>query len=156
MTDNLQSIDFYQLAGDGRYQLAAQLAEKTLAVGKKLVIYCLKEEAADLSRALWVSQHQNFLAHAIDEADGAEFAQVWISTELDKNHIGAEFAMCLSGLVLPDMAAFERQFVLFNGKDDSALATARDQWKLWRNSYQGKCRYFAKTDDGRWEQKATG
>ena len=156
MSDNLQSIDFYQLTGGSVAELAAQLAEKCLSVGKKLIIYCEKDQSSDVSRALWTSQDQNFIAHAIDNADGAEFADIWISTDLGTNQISAEFAMCLSGLETPNMTSFERQFILFDGGDENALSVARQQWKNYAQTYQGKCRYFARTNEGRWEQKAKG
>lgn len=155
MTDKLKHIDFYQQAGDEVAKLAAQLADKSVSVGKKLMIYATREQASEVSRALWVLQDQSFLAHGIDQQDGAEFADIWISTDVSANPINAEFAMPLSGISLPDMRAFERHFILFNGKDDEALATARAQWKAFSQDYKGHCRYFAKTEEGGWVPKAT-
>lgn len=155
MGDKLQSIDFYQLAGDQIDELAAQLADKCHATGKKLVIYAAKEQCQSISRALWVLRDLSFLAHGIDGDDGAEFADIWICSNTDDNPISADFAMTMSSVTLPDMTVFERIFVLFNGKDQDMLQLARDQWKSYSQSYQGRCRYFAKTDEGRWEQKAT-
>lgn len=134
--------------------LAAQLADKCVSSGKKLVIYCPKETAASVSRALWVLQDQSFLAHGIDHQEGAEFADIWICTDLSANPIDADYAMPLSGMTLPDMSRFERYFILFNGKDEGALMQARQQWKDYSKDYQGHCRYFAKSEEGRWELKA--
>ena len=155
MTSKLKYIDFYQQAGDDVPQLAAQLADKCVSSGKKLVIYCAEEQASAISRALWVLQDQSFLAHGIDHQDGAEFADIWISTDVSLNPIDAEYAMPLSGLTLPDMSQFERHFILFNGKDDIALSNAREKWKDFAQDYKGHCRYFAKSEEGRWEPKAS-
>ena len=154
MTSKLKHIDFYQQAGDEIPQLAAQLADKCVSSGKKLMIYCLKEQASAVSRALWVLQDQSFLAHGIDNQDGHEFADIWISTDVNSNPINAEYAMPLSGVILPDMSQFERHFILFNGKDEAALKMAREQWKEFAQDYKGHCRYFAKSEEGRWEPKA--
>lgn len=156
MLDRLQFIDFYQLASDQTDELAAQLAEKCHTTGKKLVIYAPKQLCEAISRALWVLRDLSFLAHGIDGGDGAEFAKIWICSKTEENPIAAEFAMTVAAIELPDMARFERVFVLFNGKDEQMLQTAREQWKSYTHMFQGRCRYFAKTDDGRWEQKATG
>ena len=155
MTGRLQHIDFYQLAGDELDVLAAQLCDKSLAVGKKIIIYCDKEMAASVSRALWVIRDLSFLAHGTDQDEGAEFASIWISTDLSKNQIEAEFAITLSGELVPDITSFERLFILFNGKDEASLTTARAHWKENASAHAGHCRYFAKTDDGNWEQKAS-
>jgi len=52
-----------------------------------------------------------------------------------------------------DIEQFERVLVIFDGRHEQALQTARRQWKSWSSQYQGKCRYFAKTEEGRWQQK---
>ena len=155
MTDHLQFIDFYQLASDETGKLVAQLAEKSQTVSKKVVVHVPKDECQALSRALWVFRDLSFLAHGIDNEDGTEFAKIWISSQADVNPISAEFAICLSSVALPDMTAYERVFIVFNGNDEGALQAARAQWKAFATLYHGRCRYYAKTTDGRWEQKAS-
>ena len=155
MGQALEFIDFYQLAGDETAELAAQLAEKCIGASKKVVIHAPKEACEPLSRALWVLRDFSFLAHGIDGADGSDYADIWISSDVEKNQISAEYAILLSGRVPDDITAYERCFIIFNGKDETSLQTARAQWKQMGQSYQGCCRYFAKRDDGRWEQKAS-
>ncbi|MGC6530063.1 MAG: DNA polymerase III subunit chi [Candidatus Puniceispirillaceae bacterium] len=154
MTNRPNHIDFYQFAGDAVSELVAQLSEKSVEVGKKIIIHAPEEGAQAISRALWVLHDASFLAHGIDDEDGAEFASVWITTKPDQNQIDADFALCVSGCSLPDMGAFERVFIVFNGKDEDALQTARSQWKAYSAAHEGKCRYFAKSDEGSWVQKA--
>lgn len=156
MAGRLQHIDFYQLAGGEVSELAAQLTEKAQSVGKKTIIHAPKSETQNVSRALWVLRDLSFLAHGIDGDDGAEFAAIWVSSDSNENQISAEFAILLFGQSVPDMTAYERCFILFNGKDEAALQEARSQWKSLSSQYQGLCRYFAKTDEGKWEQKAAG
>ena len=156
MTNRLQHIDFYQLAGGEVSELAAQLTEKSQSVGKKVIIHAPKAECQSVSRALWVLRDLSFLAHGIDGDDGSEFADIWISSDNSKNQISAEFAILLSGQLVSDITAYERCFILFNGKDELSLQQARAQWKNLSAAHKGHCRYFAKTDDGKWEQKAAG
>jgi len=156
MADKLQYIDFYQLASDETGELAAQLAEKCQSVSKKVIIHAPKELCQPVSRALWVLRDLSFLAHGIDGEEGAEFADIWISSNEAKNPIKADYAILLSGRQVPEMTAYERCFIIFNGKDEAGLSHARSQWKAMVQNYQGRCRYFAKSEAGKWEQKAAG
>ena len=156
MADKLQHVDFYQLASDETGALAAQLSEKAAAIAKKVVIHAPKEACQNISRDLWTLRDLSFLAHGIDGDDGAEFADIWISSDGDKNQIEAEFAILMAGQGVRDMTAYERCFIIFNGKDEEELAHARGQWKALSADFKGRCRYFAKNDEGKWEQKAQG
>ena len=156
MADRLDYIAFYQLASDETGELAAQLAEKCHSISKKVIIHAPKDECQSVSRALWVLRDLSFLAHGIDGEEGAEFADIWISSDEAKNQIEADYAILLSGRQVPEMTAYERCFIIFNGKDDAELMQARAQWKAMVQSYKGRCRYFAKSETGKWEQKAAG
>ena len=153
MSSSLQNIDFYQLLGGQLDELATQLVEKCRAAGKTVMIYNAASSSQSQSEHLWTVRDLSFLAHGIDSDEGQEFAPIWISSDVEKNQIEAEFAILKDGLVPSDIEQFERVLVLFDGRDEQALQTARRQWKSWSSQYQGKCRYFAKTEEGRWQQK---
>ena len=156
MSDKLQFIDFYQLASDETGELVAQLAEKSQMIAKKVIIHASKDSCQRLSRALWEIRDLSFMAHGTDGEDGADYAGIWLSSDEAKNHISAEFAILTEGRMVTDLTAFERCFIVFNGKDEAALGQARSQWQTLSQNFKGKCRYFAKSDEGKWEQKATG
>lgn len=153
MADKPDSIDFYLLPDGGITKLAGQLVEKSNAAGKKAVIYCDAAQAEAQSTHLWCMHDLSFYAHGTDDEEGAEFATIWLSTKSDKNQIQAEYAICTSWQNLPDPNNFERLFFVFEGTDEAAMTAARDKWRTWSDAYQGKCRYFAKTEQGGWQQK---
>ena len=156
MPQKLQHIDFYQLTDANTAELAAQLADKCHVVAKKTVIHSSKDHCQSVSRALWVLRDLSFLAHGIDDDDGKDYASIWISSKLDQNQIDADYAILLEGREVPNMADFERIFIIFNGRDESALQQARGQWKALSGQFAGHCRYFAKTETGGWAQAASG
>ena len=153
MSGSLQNIDFYQLLGGQLDELATQLVEKCRAAGKRVMIYNATTSSQSQSEHLWTVRDLSFLAHGIDTDEGQEFAPIWISSDATQNQIKAEFAILKDGIVPSDIEQFERILVLFDGRDEPSLARARQQWKDWSSHYQGKCRYFAKTEEGRWQQK---
>ena len=153
MSSSLQSIDFYQLLGGQLDELASQLVEKCRAAGKRVVIYNAPSSSQSQSEQLWTIRDLSFLAHGIDTDEGQEFAPIWISSDVSQNQIKAEFAILKDGMVPSDLEQFERILVIFDGRDEQALLVARAQWKDFSSSYQDKCRYFAKTEEGRWQQK---
>ena len=153
MANSLQNIDFYQLLGGQLDELATQLVEKCRAAGKNVIIYNAPSSSQSQSEHLWTIRDLSFLAHGIDTDEGQEFAPIWISSDVSQNQIKAEFAILKDGMVPEDLDQFERILVIFDGRDEQALATARQQWKDWSSIYQDKCRYFAKTEEGRWQQK---
>ncbi len=151
---SLAHIDFYQLLGGEVEELAAQLIEKCRAASKKAILYTTKDATDAASRAIWTVKDLSFYAHGIDNGEGHDIAPIWISSDVSQNQIEAEFALVTNSLSLPDYDAFERVFILFDGRDAAALDDARKQWKTLSEQFAGKCRYFAKTDDGKWQQKA--
>ena len=153
MSGSLQNIDFYQLLGGQLDELATQLVEKCRAAGKRVMIYNTSSSSQSQSEHLWTVRDLSFLAHGIDTDEGQEFAPIWISSDETQNQIQAEFAILKDGVVPSDIEQFERILVLFDGRDEQALSHARQKWKDWSSQYDGKCRYFAKTEEGRWQQK---
>jgi DNA polymerase-3 subunit chi len=53
----------------------------------------------------------------------------------------------------PDVAAYERVVVMFDGQDEQALAKAREVWKQVRAGGH-EATYWQQNDNGRWEKKA--
>ena len=154
----MSQIDFYHLKGnglkaDGLAQAVAMLSDKTVASGQKMLIISPPSMTDTISERLWTAKADNFLAHGIDDDDGAAFAPVWITTDADKNQIGAEFACLIDGLCPENMSAFTRIFTIFDDNQPEKLDTARAQWKDWSSEEAHQCRYFAQDDAGHWHLK---
>ena len=146
-------IDFYHLKSADIASPLAMLSDKAVQTGKKMLILARAEHFEAISTALWVNKPGSFLAHDIDEGQGAEHAPVWVSTRPEENPIKARFVALTSGMVPPDLTAFSRVFNLFDGSDEQALKIARQCWKDWSARTELQCRYFAQNEQGQWSQQ---
>ena len=129
------------------------LLKKTLAAKKKALILCPMPAASALDDALWSYDAGSWIAHGLDDADGAEHCHVWITTDMAANRIKAEFLFLLHGSVPTTWDGIARSFYLFDGRSDAQLQQARDQWKEWQNLGDSKLGYFPKmpkADGIRW------
>ena len=149
----LLQIDFYHLRDADIATPLAMLAHKTVASGHKLLILAQKDSHAAISERLWSFRSDSFLAHAADEEEGHEHAQIWLTSNVAINRIEARFLALTAGLEPPEVQKYERVFNLFDGTSKVAVSAARDSWKRWSGTNDVTCRYFAQDDQGRWSQK---
>ena len=146
-------IDFYHLRDADLATPLAMLAHKTVASGHKLLILAQKVNHKSISERLWSFRPDSFLAHAADENEGHEHAQIWLTSDVTVNRIGARFLALTAGLEPPEVQNFDRVFNLFDGTSDTAVSAARDSWKRWSGKGDVTCRYFFQDDQGNWSQK---
>ena len=78
----MRQIDFYQIGQAGLEPVLLMLVKKTLAAKKKALILCPMPAASALDDALWSHDADSWIAHGLDDADGAEHSNVWISTDM--------------------------------------------------------------------------
>ena len=149
----LLQIDFYHLRDADMATPLAMLAHKTVTSGHKLLILAQKDSHAVISERLWSFRPDSFLAHAADENEGHEHAQIWLTSDVAANQIDARFLALTAGLEPPEIQKFERVFNLFDGTSEPAVSAARDSWKRWSGTDDVTCRYFAQNDQGTWSQK---
>ena len=146
-------IDFYHLRDGDLATPVAMLAHKTVASGQKLLVLGKEDSFPEISDKLWCYRPDSFLAHGVDEADGTDYASVWLSSDVRGNQIGADYLALTGGLEVEDISKFQRIFNLFDGTSETAVAAARDSWRRWVASEQTTCRYFSQDEQGRWTQK---
>ena len=149
----LLQVDFYHLRDADLATPLAMLAHKTVASGHKLLILAKKNSHAAISERLWTFRPDSFLAHAADENEGHEHAQIWLTSDVAVNQIDARFLALTAGHEPPEVQKFDRVFNLFDGTSEMAVSAARDSWKRWSRTEDVTCRYFAQDDQGRWSQK---
>ena len=149
-----RQIDFYHLKDEDLYAPVAMLSEKTVGIGQKMLILSPAQHMDAISEALWTGKRESFLAHGRDDEAGFEHAPVWLSADVEKNPNEAQYVCLTSGLVPPDLTAFQRVFMLFDGTRDTAVAFARSCWKDWSADEGVRCRYFAQDETGNWVKKA--
>ena len=152
----MAEVLFYRLGASPLEAALPDLLEKALARGWKVLLRVGSEAGlALLDDALWTYRDDAFLPHG--RAPGAHAARqpVLLTTTRD-NLNGAELLMLVIGSRAEpaEMAAYARTCLIFDGADEPALATARDDWRAVTSAGL-PAKYWAQ-EDGRWVQKAAG
>jgi len=141
---------FYHLERRTLDDVLPGLIEKTLERGWRAVIRAESSERADaVDTLLWTYNEQSFLPHA-QSGDGNPKRQPVLITVEDENPNDANVLFCIGGAV-PQWSAvgdLTRVILMFDGRDESALASARVAWKdartaghdvtYWKESPSGK------------------
>ena len=147
MTDIL----FYHLTAQPLAKALPALLEKCLERKWTVVVQAAgPERVAALDDALWTTTDDGFLPHGAG-ADGAD-EPVWLTTTAH-NPNGAAVRVLVDGAAPPDLAAYVRALVVFDGRDPDAVETARAQWKTLKGEGHALT-YWQQSDDGRWQKKA--
>jgi DNA polymerase III subunit chi len=147
----LADILFYHLTRQPLDKALPSLLEKCLERRWRVVVQAGDPaRVAALDDALWTTTDDGFLPHGA-EADGSQ-EPVWLTTT-DGNPNGAQVRVLVDGAEPPDLSAYERALVMFDGADPEAVDAARAQWKALKA--QGHAlTYWRQTDDGRWTREA--
>ncbi|MGR3468939.1 MAG: DNA polymerase III subunit chi [Shimia sp.] len=147
------AVFFYHLTERTLAETLPTLLTRALGAGWRVAVR--GPDAAtleDLDRALWTYDADSFLPHAM--AGGAQDAAqpVLLTTGTAGND--PQCVMTIDGAALaPDeVARLERACILFDGHDDGAVATARDQWRTLTGAGL-EAAYWA-TEGGSWVKKA--
>jgi len=146
MTETL----FYHLERRSLDDVLPGLIEKTLERGWRAVIRTESSERADaIDTLLWTYNEQSFLPHA-QSGDGNPTRQPVLITVEDENPNDANVLFCIGGAVPLWGAVSEltRVILMFDGRDEEALAAARTAWKdaraaghdvtYWKETLAGK------------------
>ena len=149
----MPQVDFYHLTQSTLDEALVMLVKKCQVSAKKVLVQCPRPAAEAVDDALWTFDPESWLPHGLDDAPGAERADIWVMSGAEENPVSAEFLFLLHGAERPDMAGFERVFNLFDGRSDSQVAHARAQWQSWRELDDMTMRYFAQDETGKWEQR---
>lgn len=144
---------FYHLERSGLEQALPELLEKTLARRwRALVRVRDPERLRGLDERLWTWRAESFLPHG--RADGPEpERQPVLLTTGDANLNTAQVLFIVDGAELGPLDGFERCVVMFDGRDDEAVAEARRRWSQVKAG-GANCSYWRQDEDGRWSKAA--
>ena len=147
------AVLFYHLMRRPLEHTLRQLLERALAGGLRVAVRGTDEERLrELDDALWTVPEDGFLPHAM--AGGGRDARqpVLLTTSWAGN--GATCLMCVHGaeITADEAVAMSRACVLFDGRDEAALAQARGQWKALTGA--GASAQYWSEEGGRWAMKA--
>ena len=148
----MTEIRFYHLERRRVDEALPFLLEHALDEGRRVLVRASSDEmVAALNERLWTYDDASFLPHGA-AGDGDPMTQpVFLTTELE-NANAATMLVRLSGAETGDAdEAFDLVVILFDGRDEAALALARGEWRRLKD--QGRAiSYWRESDEGGWER----
>jgi DNA polymerase III subunit chi len=148
----VSDVGFYHLTRTGPDQALPQLLGRTLAAGQRALVLCRgAERVAALDAALWQCADPDWLPHGTAADGDADLQPIWLSNE-DAASNGARFLFLIDGAQSTRLGEFDRVFDLFDGKDDAAVAAARERWTAAKSA--GHTLTYWQQGPRGWEKKA--
>ena len=130
-----------------------RLLERTLAAGKRAVVLLGSAERVEaLNAHLWTFDPGSFLPHGAARDGNAERQPVWL-THVEENPNGAQFLFVADGARTSRPDEWERVSEIFDGRDDAAVADARERWRGYKTGGHA-LEYWQQGEPGGWEKKA--
>jgi DNA polymerase III subunit chi len=148
----VSEVRFHHLERRRIDQALPRLLEQALEEGRRVVVRASSDEmVAALNERLWTYDDASFLPHGA-AGDGDPMTQPIFLTNEVENPNAATMLVRLSGAEAAEAdEAFDLAILMFDGRDDAALAHARGEWRRLRD--QGRAlSYWRESDEGGWEQ----
>ncbi len=144
---------FYHLERSDVEQALPPLLEKCLQRGWRALVRGGNTERLDaLDASLWTYRDESFLPHGRD-TEGDPARQPVLLTTSAGNANGAQALFVIDGADPGDLSAFERACLIFDGRDENALNSARSRWKAAKDSGI-VASYWRESAAGKWEKQA--
>ena len=145
-------VDFYHLTRSSLEAALPRLLEKVLDSGARTVVMAgSKERVEALNAHLWTYDDRGFLPHG-SRADGfSEQQPLWL-TDVDENPNEATILILTDGARSDRIADFARCLEVFDGKDETAVAAARQRWTTYKAAGH-EVTYFQQNERGGWQRK---
>ncbi len=146
-------IWFYHLERTSLDQALPELLEKTLAKGWRALVRTSTPDRIDhLDDWLWSWREDSFLPHATAQDPEPARQPVLLTTAAD-NPNRAQALFLLDGAPDGDLEGVERCILLFDGRDEDAVAHARGRWKAF--AAEGHpVSYWKQNERGGWVKAA--
>lgn len=144
---------FYHLTQAPVEATLTTLLGKSLQAGWRVAVRGRTEAMLQrLDEQLWLRPEDGFLPHgrAGGPHDGAQ--PVLLTTGEAPNDATCLVSVEGAGVTSEEVDEMERVMVLFDGHDEAALQTAREQWKALTGA--GVVAKYWSEESGRWEMKA--
>ena len=153
MAEASGEVWFYHLERSTLDQVLPELLDRTLQRGwRARVRIADADQRREIDERLWTWREDSFLAHGLaDEAHAKRQPILLTGDDANLNGSQALFIVDQSDMSLSE--EFERCFIIFDGRDETALSVARGRWKTLKE--QGaNLAYWKQSDEGRWEKAA--
>jgi DNA polymerase-3 subunit chi len=149
----MAALWFYHLERGDVEATMGPLLEKCLVRGWRAIVRgSALERMEALDAALWTYRDDSFLPHGLEGRDELARQPVALTTGL-VNPNQAQALFLIDGATLTAFEGYERACVVFDGRDEAALAHARGQWKQAKAS-GAELAYWKQSADGAWEKQA--
>ena len=143
---------FYHLERSTLEQVLPELLDRTLKRGWRAQVRVADERLRDeIDERLWTWRDESFLAHGRADQPHAE-RQPILLTASSENLNGAQALFIVDGSELGTTEDFARCFIIFDGRDETALNGARERWKSLK-AQGADLAYWKQTDEG-WQKAA--
>ena len=147
----MAEIGFYHLTRTEADAALPPLLGRTLNAGHRAVVVCgSAAHVAALDTALWLCADPDWLPHGTEAGGDPDMQPIWLA-QTDDAPNGARYLFLLDGCRSERLAGFERVFDLFDGRDETAVAQARERWKSAKTDGHAMT-YWQQTEKG-WEKK---
>ena len=147
----MTEIRFYHLEQRRIDQALPPLLERALEEGRRVLVRASSDEmVAALNERLWTYDESSFLPHGA-AGDGDPMEQpIFLTSELE-NPNSATMLVKLSGAEGEADDTFDLVILLFDGRDEAALAYARGEWRRLKDEGRS-ISYWRESDEGGWER----
>ncbi len=146
-------VFFYHLEHRSLASVLPELLERTLQRGWRAVVQVGSEARIEaLDTQLWTYADDSFLPHGTAR-DGHGANQPIYLTAGDDNPNGAHVRFLADGADHGDLSGYARAVFLFDGRDETAVQRARQQWKTVKVAGLAAT-YWQQNDQGKWQKKA--
>lgn len=153
MAEAACEVWFYHLERSTLDQVLPELLERTLARGWRAIVRTPDGERLEhLDGWLWSYREASFLPHGLGEEPMAERQPIVLTSGL-ANPNGAEVLFLIDGAEPGALDGFARCILLFDGRDEAALATARQRWKGFKDAGL-PVSYWRQGAERGWEKQA--
>ncbi len=126
----MTEIGFYHLTATPLERALPKLLERGLSAGFRILVMAGSSERVEhLDALLWTYDDASFLPHGSRRDGAAKRQPIWL-TEADENPNGADMLVLTDGMSSAALARYRRCLDLFDGRDEAALAAARERWRL--------------------------
>ena len=150
----MTEVRFYHLTRGTLESALPVMLERTLARGQRAVVQAGSEARVEaLSNHLWTFNEASFLPHGTAKDGRREAQPVWLTWEDAPAPNGADVLFLTDGAASQRIDAYDLCAVLFDGKDEEALAGSRSLWKDLKAAGH-QVTYWQQDDTGRWSQNS--
>jgi DNA polymerase III subunit chi len=149
----MAEVMFYHLEHKPWEQVLPGLLSKALERGWRCVVQIGREERVEeISELMWKSDADLFLTHG-SKADGmAGMQPIWL-TAGNENPNTATVRFFIEGAAVGDVSGLARVAILFDGRDENAVAEARNDWKRLKSEGH-EISYWQQDENHRWQNKS--